>query len=131
MATLPTIKRFLTEDFPGQANWIGGLFYPLNLLLNTIYSALNNGLTLSQNIMTQVKTLSVSGSSPSVSFPYSYTPNSPIGVSIISVVQTSSASVTQGAVSCIWTFSSGTITINVQGLVTSATYNLTFIVWGG
>lgn len=131
MATLPTIRRFLTEDFPEQAAWIGGLFYPLNLLVNTIYSALNNGITLQQNMMTQLKTISVSGSSPSVSFPYQFSPSSPVGVSVINVVQTSSGTVPVTAVSCTWSFSSGTVTVNVQGLSASATYNLSFIVWGG
>lgn len=88
-------------------------------------------MTLTQNVMAQVKTLSVSGSSPSVSFPYSFSPNAPIGVSIINVVQTSTGSVTPSAVSCTWTFSNGSVTISVQGLATSATYNLSFIVWGG
>lgn len=132
MATLPTIKRFLTEDFKDQASWIGNLFYPLNLLLNTIYANLNNGLTLSQNILSQVSTLPINGASPSVSFPYKYSPSSPIGVSVLNVVQTNSPAVALTvAVGCLWTIANGVVTARLQGLDSSSTYNVTFVVWGG
>lgn len=132
MAKLPPIKRFLTEDFPKQADWIGNLFYPLNLLITTIYGALNNGITLKENCMTQVKTLSVTGASPSVSFPYQYSPQIPIGIVIASVVQTNTPAVTLTvAVGCQFTVSSGVITATVKGLDASSVYDVTFIVWGG
>jgi hypothetical protein len=132
MASLPVIKRFLTEDFPTQSSWIGGLFYPLNLLLNTIYSALSNGITLAQNVQAQVKTLSVSGSSPTVSFPYQFAPASPIGISVINAAQTNSPAVAlSGAVGCTWTLNSGVLTVAVQGLNPGGVYNITFVVWGG
>ncbi len=126
MASLPVIKRFLTEDFPKQADWIGGLFYPLNQLLNTIYSALNNGVTLAQNVQAQVKTLLVSGASPVISFPYQFSPSSPLGVSIIA-----STAVQKVALGCTWTFNAGTVTVTVQGLSPSTSSTITFVVWGG
>lgn len=132
MATLPVIKRFLTEDFPSQASWIGVLFYPLNLLLNTIYSALNNGITLSQNVQAQVATLPVSGASPSVSVPYKYSPTTPLGVTVVNVVQTSTPAVAlTAAVGCAWSLNNGIMTMTVQGLNSTSTYNVTFVVWGG
>lgn len=132
MAQLPVIKRFLTEDFKDQAGWIGNLFYPLNLILNLLYSSLNNGITLAQNVQAQVSTLPVSGASPSVSFPYKYSPQIPIGVSVINVVQTNSPVVTlTAAVSCLWTITNGVITATLQGLDSGSAYNVTFIVWGG
>lgn len=132
MAQLPVIKRFLTEDFPDQKSWIGGLFYPLNLLLNTIYSALSNGITLSQNMQAQVKTVPVTGLNASVTFPYQYSPASPIGCSVINVVQTNSPAVTlRSAVGCLWTYSNGLVTATVQGLDLNSSYNVTFVVWGG
>lgn len=132
MAQLPTIKRFLTEDFPKQAEWIGSLFYPLNLLLTTIYSNLNNGITLADNVKSQVATLPVIGSNPSVSFPYKFSPASPIGVSVINVVQTDIPAVAPtAAIGCTWTNSSGVVTATVQGLNSTSAYNVTFVVWGG
>lgn len=132
MAQLPVIKRFLTEDFPEQASWIGTLFYPLNLLLNTIYANLNNGLTLSQNLQAQVATLPVTGASPTVSFTYKYSPSSPIGVSVINVVQTDTPVVAPtGAIGCTWSIANGIVTVVVQGLHSGSAYNITFAVWGG
>lgn len=131
MSQLPTIKRFLTEDFPEQASWISKLFYPLNLLLNTIYANFNNGLTLAQNIQSQVAVLPVTGASPSVSFSYKYSPTTPIGVSVISVVQTNTPAVAlTSAVGCLWTIANGVITATLQGLDSSSAYNVTFVVWG-
>lgn len=132
MAQLPIIRRFSTEDFPDQAGWIGKLFYSLNLVLTTLYSNLNNGLTLSQNVFSQVKTLSVHGATPSISFPYQYSPGIPIGVSVINVVQTNSPAVAlTSAVGCLFTVDKGVITANLQGLDSGSIYNITFVVWGG
>src|ERR1019366_4765261 len=122
MGALPTIKRFLTEDFPKQADWIGTLLYPLNLLLTTIYSNLNNGLTLAQNSLAQINTLSVSGSSPSTTFLWKFSSN-PVGVLVISAT----GGLISGAVTCQWSYSAGIITITtVSGLVAGNNYNVTF-----
>lgn len=134
MGALPTIKRFLTEDYPTQTAWIGALLYPLNLLLNTIYSNLNNGLTIGQNMLAQINTLSISGSSPSTTFLWKFSGGgAPIGISAVNVVQTNGAAVAiSNAVSCSWSYNAGVITINnVTGLNAGNTYNVTFIVWGG
>lgn len=133
MGQLPTIKRFLSEDFPTEASWIGTLLFPLNLLLNTIYANLNNGLTISQNMLAQVKTLSVSGSSPTTTFNWNYPNAQPIGITLVQCLQTDSpAKVITAATSVAWSYAGGVITINnVAGLSSGHTYSCTFIVWGG
>ncbi len=132
MAQLPAIKRFATEDFPEQTSWIGKLFYPLNLLLQTNYSALANGITLKDNCMAQLATLPVTGASPTTSFPYKYSPQMPIGVVVANVIQTNVPAVAlTSAVGCLWTITSGIVTVTVQGLDSGSTYNVTFITWGG
>ncbi len=132
MATLPIIRRFLTEDFPDQAAWIGKLFYPLNLLLNTIYSALSNGLTVQANMLAQVKTLPVTGNSPVVTFPYQFAPATPIGILVLNVSQTNTPAVAlTAAVGCTWTLTSGLLTVTLQGLSKGQTYNVTLQVVGG
>ena len=134
MGSLPTIKRVLADDFPTQETWIGTLLYPLNLLLNTIYSNLNNGLTLSQNCLAQVKTLAISGSSPSTSFLYPFGGvQAPVGVSIVQCLQADApAAGFTAPVTCTWSYAAGVVSINsVTGLVAGHSYNCTFIVWGG
>lgn len=134
MGMLPSIKRFLTEDFPDQASWIGTLFYPLNEFLQTVYSNLNNGLTLSQNMLAQVVTLPIKGSSPTTSFSWNFSKSgNPIGVTVVNALNTNgSGSGVLGAVSCQWSYSAGVISIlNITGLNAANSYNVTFIVWGG
>jgi len=133
MGMLPTIKRFLIEDYPSQASWIGSLLYPLNLLLNTIYANLNNGLTIGQNMLAQVNTLSISGSSPTTSYLWKFSSGgAPIGVFVINAAATSATAPILGAVSCQYTYNAGVITItNVTGLTPGNTYNITFVTLGG
>lgn len=133
MGLLPPIKRFLTEDFPEQASWIGTLLYPLNQFLNTVYSNLNNGITLAQNMFAQIATLPIKGSSPTTSFTWKFqTAGSPIGVSVINVSLSSGTGSALGAVTCQWSYSAGIISIsNITGLDSANSYNITFIVWGG
>lgn len=132
MGALPPIKRFLAEDFQSQAAWINNLLYPLNQLLGVIYSNLNRGLTLSQNMLAMTKVISVVGATPTTSFPWPFS-TAPIGVSLISTKQTDGAtSVITNAVTCDWSYTAGIISINnVTGLNAAHTYSCTFIVWGG
>lgn len=132
MGALPTIKRFVTEDYPSEASWIGTLLYSLNLLLTTVYSNLNNGLTVGQNMLAMITTQSISGYTPSTSFLWKFGSN-PVGVQVINTVQTNSPVVPiTVAVGCQWSYSAGVVTItNVTGLVPGNTYNVTFQVIGG
>jgi hypothetical protein len=129
MAALPTIKRFDLSDYPTQASWISNLLYPLNLLLTTIYAALNNGITFGQNMLGQINTLSVKASAPTTTFLYKFSGQGAPQAVFVGNVQGGTPS---GAVTCTWSYNSGTITItNVTGLGTSGTYNITFVVIGG
>lgn len=131
MASLPTIKRFLMEDYPSEASWIGGLLYPLNLLLDTIYSNLNNGLSVGQNMLAQINTLPISGLSPTTTFLWKFS-TPPVGVLLINTVQvTAPTTPIAGTVSAQFTYNAGIITVAVVGLPTSGTYNITFYSVGG
>jgi hypothetical protein len=128
MGSLPTIKRFLSEDYPTQESWISPLIYALNQLLSTVYSNLNNGITLSQNCLAQVKTLSISGSSPTTSFNWSFSSiQAPVGCVVVQCLPNVTSAAT-----CSWSYSAGVISINnVTGLTAGQTYSVTFIVFGG
>lgn len=134
MGSLPTIKRFSLDDYPKEEqSWISTLLSPLNLLLTTIFSNLNNGLTIAQNMQAQIKISSISGASASTSIPWNFSKiGAPIGVSIINTVCTSSTTPITAPVTCQWSYSAGTIAISqITGLISGNTYNITFIVWGG
>lgn len=132
MSALPQIKRLLAEDYKEAGTWISKLLYPLNLFMSSVYAALNHGITFQDNVLAQVKTLTVKGSSPAVQFPWPYA-SAPIGVLIIASSDTSAIPKTiTAAVTCAWSYSAGTVSINnITGLDAARQYSLTFLVLGG
>lgn len=66
MTALPPIKRISREDLKDAPEWTNRLLYPLNLFLDSIYGALNKGLTFSENIVSQSQDFSlIAGASAS------------------------------------------------------------------
>jgi hypothetical protein len=134
MGALPAIKRFLVDDFPEQASWIGTLLYPLNLLLNTVYSNLNNGITIAQNLTAQINTLAITGSSPTTTFNWKFS-----GSGAPSLVQIGNIKLPNGsiptltaAVMVLWSYDSGVVTVSLVGLPNNSTsYNVTFVTYIG
>lgn len=144
MASLPPVRNFIQDDYSGITtipSFAGKLFYPLNLFLNAVYRALNNGLTLTANTIGLVSTqTSITSSSTGVAtttinWPYPQTP--PTGLAVLSCY-IGTAATTYPAIS--WSYRSGVITINMQffkvsgsALVTDTakTYSLTFWSSGG
>lgn len=56
MASLPDFKRVLREDLPdAEGEWVDRLLSPVNSFNEQVYSALNNGLTLGDNIVGQIE----------------------------------------------------------------------------
>lgn len=131
---LPAIKRFMTDDYPTQTSWIGNLLYPLNLMLNTLYQGFNNGLTINQNMLGQITTLSVTGSKPTTSFAYKWAgQGAPVSVLVggYSLASGTATPITS-TVGVQWTYSAGTIAATVTGLPNNSnSYNVTFQVHGG
>lgn len=132
MAKLPQLKRFLAEDFPEAPPFLSKLFYPLNVFCSTVYSALNNGISFADNILSQVKTISVTGPSGSTSFSYKYSTR-PLGIVLLSITDTSATpAIITAATTLAWTYSAGLITVNnITGLTAGKTYLATFLVIGG
>ena len=144
MAVLPPIKRFVQDDFNGISTisaFTAKLFYPLNLFLNAVYSALNNGLTLSQNTIGAVKTAtSITANSSgiattTVNWPFPQSP--PTGVAVLNCL-TGTTQQTYPLIS--WAYSSGVVTLSMQFVMVTAgavvvapsgTYNVTFWISGG
>ena len=63
MANLPSIRRILTESFPG-VSWISTLLSPINAFFEGVYTALNNELTIGQNMNGVVKSITLDGTFP-------------------------------------------------------------------
>lgn len=134
MALLPPLRRFMSEDFPDAPSWLPRFFYPLNRFMGAVYSALNQGLTFNNNMIAQIKTLSITAgsSSPVTQFTWSFS-TSPVGCLVISTTDISSTpAVVTNAVTIDWGYGSGVVTINnITGLTAGKTYSITFLVIGG
>jgi len=144
MAQLPPVKNFVVQDFASSTtipDFASKLFYPLNLFLNAVYTALTNGLTLGQNTLGQITSnASITANSSGIAtttINWGFSQNPPIGVVIMSCTQ-SSLPVTTPLLS--WSYSAGVITVTMQFVtVTSGTlkasgagtYAMTFWSVGG
>lgn len=64
MAELPSQKRITQESFPDQADWIGKLLEPLNRFMEDVNRALNNNITMADNLDCMVKTVTLDGVYP-------------------------------------------------------------------
>lgn len=133
MASLPPLRRLTVEDYKNQSSWISRLLYPLNVFMQATFSALNHGLTFTDNFLGQWKTVTIKGNSPSTQFAWNYPASgAPMGVIVTSVRDTSTSPATvTTAVTCAWSYASGTISIdNITGLDSTRQYSITFLVMG-
>lgn len=64
---LPPIQRISREDVKGSPDWVNQLLTPLNLFLDTIYGGLNKGLTIRENLLSQIETIEVNAGATTVS----------------------------------------------------------------
>jgi hypothetical protein len=125
---LPAIVKLSTQDFQDQASWIGRLFSILNNFTSSIKSALDNGLTISDNQVAQIRTVAVNGASPIVSFAWPFV-TKPVGCLVINC--TTASGVPQIIPQIAFSFSQGLTTVQCIGLSTSVQYEVTFYVIGG
>jgi hypothetical protein len=144
MATLPPVKRFVLDDYNGITTvsaFCSKFFYPMNLFLNAVYSALSSGLTIQQNMIgivnasTNISSNSSGVATTTINWPDTQSP--PQGVAVIACTQSSSATM-YPLVS--WSYAAGVVSISMQfvkvssGAIVSAaasSYSVTFWVTGG
>jgi hypothetical protein len=133
MAGLPTIRRIMREDFRDAPAWLDRLIYPLNLFLDSVYTALNKNLTFGDNIRAQIKTyqLTAGVASTNNAFTFTTTLARPQGVILLSVIQQGSTYVplTEAVSIPSWRSSDGVVYIDsVTGLTAGQLYNVTVLV---
>jgi hypothetical protein len=130
MAKLPPQKRILPENFPDQSKWIPRLLEPMNRFMEDINRALNNQLTFSENLSSEVRTVQVDGNYP-LRMPWALKAK-PIGAWIIACREISgNHTVFTTPLFLDWEYNeAGQFQINsVVGLTATATdkFNLTYI----
>lgn len=128
MAKIPTQKRISEEDFQDQKKWIGKLLNPLNTFMEQMSDALNNGLTVGENMDAVFRTIEFT------SYPYSFKwdrKNRPASIVVGACNQ-----VLTDAPYVNWSFDSGTGTIKVASVTgitptPASKYRLTLTIYTG
>lgn len=136
MAALPPIRRIFKEDLgPDVPDWISRLLAPLNLVLQSIYTALNHAITFQDNIQCQVKEFNlVAGvAATDNTFDFMLTlPTKPTGLWLVAVLRTDGIAesfATAPFASWTWDSTANTIRISsITGLTSTKQYLLRVIV---
>ena len=138
MSTLPTFKSLQSSDFDTQYQ---GLINQLALIFNndiqSLFTALNNGVSLANNILCTVATVPITVDSSgnttnSANFALT-TPSMKItGLTVVRVINTTNSSIYPTAAPfCSFTPASNQCTINnITGLQTGYQWSVTVIAWG-
>lgn len=135
MANVPVNKRLLAEDYPAeQKSWIARLLSPLNDFMTQVTSALNNQLTVSENMAAEYKEIQFTvRATPALTYPLFFKTKfnlKPIVVRCDGAREVSGAPQPIGqAVWADWQFVNGQVQItNLTGLTVGKTYRVTFYV---
>lgn len=131
MAKLPPVKRIIKEDFL-EVPWIGKLLQPLSDFMENVYFALNAKLTHKDNILSDIRTLDVTGGEFPMSFTVNLGAGSKPGHLVVTKVteNTDNPAVITGAVFAHWDFQNNKVRIrNISGLTPGTRYNVTVIVY--
>jgi hypothetical protein len=137
VSKLPQIRRLVLEDFMEQKSWIARLFLPLNTFMESVVTALNKNLTITENFNGEVKVVTLT-SVPTAANPLKVAYNlkaAPVSIHIGQVSRFDGAAfalTVAPAIQWIWT-SSGLEITNLLGIVpTSAVrYDLTLVILTG
>jgi hypothetical protein len=136
MAALPPVRRIFKEDLgPDVPDWISRLLAPLNLVLQSIYTALNHAITFQENIQCQVKEFNLIAGVAATNNTYDFMltlPTKPTGLWLVAALRTDGTAETFTAgvfASWTWDSAAGTIRISgITGLTSTKQYLLRVIV---
>lgn len=132
MAQVPNTKRLTMEDFKDQQSWISKLLSPLNDFMASVTFALNNQLTIKENLAMEFKELDVTVSA-SNTYPIYFKCKFPIKAMALwvgnAVEIAGSPSPITNPVYVDWEYINGQVKINnITGLTVGKRYRLTVVV---
>ncbi len=122
MASLPPIRRIFREDLgPDVPQWITRLLAPLNLVLDTVYQALDRNLDFDTNIRSQTREFSIvagaSAAANTYDFPVELGGRKPKGMWVVAVTRTDGTVETfTAAVYASWNWNSQANTVEISGI---------------
>lgn len=126
MARLPVIQQLNRQDIPDAPAWISKLLYPIQLFFTVVYGALNNGLTLQDNLSCVIKQFSIVAGTVDTDNTFSFPCNLGRQIVELNVYATNAdGSYTPVYPQISWNFISGNVVINgIKGLTDTVKYNL-------
>jgi hypothetical protein len=115
MAKINSTKKIILEEFPGEVQgWLKKLVELLNRFIEQVYYALVNGLTIRDNLKSQVKPTTIAvGQTYPVKMSWDVNER-PTAVMVAQI--TESANGTIPAYSLAWVFNNGTLELTFVGL---------------
>lgn len=125
MARINSSKKLVLEDYPKDTSW-AKLISTLNPFLENVYYSLVNGITLRDNIKSQISEIKIKENNFPVKI--KWTLNERPTVVMIGHIQEDSAS--PGTIpvhSLQWSFRDGEVQVTVSGLDAAKDYNLRII----
>lgn len=134
---IPSFKRLLKTDYAQQfQQMIETLSYSVNNAVESLNNAMDNNVSLQDNILCTVKTFTVQVDSTgtpttSTTFPLTFT-GTCLGISLINIINTTtSGTYPTGGVTISFSQTAKGIQINnITGLVAMNNYSVTLIAWG-
>lgn len=130
MAKLPVIQQLNRQDFPEAPSWISKVLYPIQLFFTVIYGALNNQLTLQDNLSCVIKQFSIVAGPLDTDNTFSFPCNlgrQPVELNAYCTNGDGNYSPVYPQVS--WNFINNQIVINgIKGLTDTKKYNFTVTV---
>jgi len=124
-----TNRRFSTEDFKEQQNWITKLLSPLNQFIEEVFRAFNNQLTIEDNLYQEIKEIKIQnvGSNFPINIKTKFNVY-PKGLHII-YCSASDGSVLTAAPWTNWSFNNQQLIIsNITGLTSGLTYTIRILI---
>ena len=124
-----TTQTFTVESFKDQGSWIGKLFGPLNSFISQVVLALNNRLTIQDNLFQELK--SIEFVNESTNFPVKFTTKFNKFPQIVLVGSCIDSDGGYPSVQPLlnWTFKDNYLIINsISGLTASNVYTLKLLI---
>ena len=130
MAKLPPIKSLKREDFSDAPDWLDKLIWPVNRVFESLYNALNNQITVTDNMTGLTKSLTFTASSDVYPLKFAWPYAAKANHLWITNVLTNGTFPTSFVVD--WSFDGKAVSIdNLPGLNSGDEYTVTFMVLAG
>ena len=133
MAKLPSLKKILREDIKEAPAWIDKLIYVLNKFMEEVYGALNKNITFTENIASDIRSISFLTKSTYPIFDIQKIANPlstiPMGVILLKAQNVSDNQSIKSPLGIDWDFNEGNVRIlHISGLEASMKYKLSFLI---